>query len=177
MEEHILPECYFDTVLIKTILKTKNRLNHKKGCNNVVLGITKSRLKDDFAVGIIDKDKKELDYLRDECNEEIKTEHLHLWKHKNKQHYFIQMAPAIERWLLQVSEESNVNLENFGLTKDLKRLKKYTKSELANENENLKNLCVSLVNGRSKTIELLSSWLKYLVENNRNADINTLKNV
>lgn len=170
MEEHIVPECYFDTVLVKTLLKRK-KVNHQKSCTKVestVKGI------DDFAVGIIDKDKKEVQYLS-EFNEEINAESLILWKHKTKQHYFIQLAPAIEKWILDAADESKINLEELGIPKDLEKLKRLTKNEAVSENEQLKALCRQLMNGNGKSVNTLATWLNYLYDNNRNADINALK--
>ena len=174
MENNFVPECYFDTVLIKTILKIKH-INHKKGCANVVKEIKEGKLKDDFAVGIIDKDKRQLDYIKNDCEEEIKESNLVLYKHKTKQHYFIQLAPAIENWILNVIDEGRLNVDDLGLSRDLNKLKKVTKSESANENEDLKKLCKRLVNSNSETMITLSRWLNYLFENNRNADINALR--
>ena len=48
MEGYILPECYFDTVLVKMILKGKTIVNHKKGCNNVIKAMKDGKLKDQF---------------------------------------------------------------------------------------------------------------------------------
>lgn len=61
---HFVPECFFDTVLIKKLFQTNKRLVHRKGCNNVVNDLDSERLKELFAVAIIDKDKRELDYLK-----------------------------------------------------------------------------------------------------------------
>lgn len=61
MDLHILPECYVDTNLVETI--TKSRYNHKHGCNNVVKAMLEAHhLKDGFALGIVDEDKKILKY-------------------------------------------------------------------------------------------------------------------
>ncbi len=175
MEDNFVPECYFDTVLVKTILRTKH-INHQKGCPNVIKEITENKqLRDDFAVGIIDKDKRELDYIRDECEEQIVTKNLILLKHKEEQHYFIQLAPAIEVWLLAVADEGGINISDFGFSRDLNMLRKNTKSMFAGENENLKKMCKRMVSSNSETMNTLSQWLNYLFEHNRNADINILK--
>ena len=110
MENNFVPECYFDTVLVRTILRTKH-LNHKKGCANVVKEISKGRLKDDFAVGIIDKDKKELVYIKDYCEEQLKRDNLILFKHKSKPHYFILLVPALEMWIGNAANEGKVDIE------------------------------------------------------------------
>ena len=174
MENNFVPECFFDTVLVRTILKTKH-INHKKGCANVVKEIESGKLKDDFAVGIIDKDKKELKYIRDHCREEIKRENLILLKHREKQHYFVQLVPAIEKWILNTAEEANIDIESKGFPTDVYKLRIRTKSELASENQKLKELCTELTKSKSETIATLTRWLVYLYEHNRNADINTLK--
>ncbi len=174
MEDNFVVECFFDTILIKAILKTK-KINHKKGCPNVVKEIESGKLKDDFAVGIIDRDKREFDYIKDKFNEIEKFDNLVLLKHKTKQHYFILIVPAIESWILKVAEEGGVNIEKFGLSKDLNKLKQETKTMYAEKNQNLLNLCKQLVGSEGKTIKKLADWLNYLYIENRNADINKLK--
>lgn len=170
MEDHIIPECYFDTVLVKAVLNRK-KVNHQKSCSKVESTV---REIDDFALGIIDKDKKEIIYLK-EFVEEITTEHLILWKHKEKMHYFIQVVPAIERFVLHVIEESQIEIDDLNLPTELEELKRFTKYKLVNESEEIKKLCYRLVNSNSESMKTFSLWLTYLLEHNRNADINTLK--
>ena len=86
---NFVPECYFDTVLIKNILDV-GKVNHQHGCQTVLQELkTSKRLKDDFAVGIIDKDKRVLKEIKDDFEEirELSTENLILLKHKKKNHY------------------------------------------------------------------------------------------
>jgi hypothetical protein len=58
----IIPECYIDTNLIETILNIKGYytegVNHQKGCNTVVKTMNGQKLKNDFALGIVDADNK-----------------------------------------------------------------------------------------------------------------------
>jgi hypothetical protein len=114
-------ECYFDTVLLRKILQTNERLIHRRGCNNVVNDLNK-RLIDDFAVGIIDKDKYELDYLKD-CEVLYDADKLLLWKHKNRLQFVIQLNPPLEKWVVELLDENNLNIEDFGYPRDYKRLK------------------------------------------------------
>ena len=170
MEKNFVPECYFDTLLVKTILNIKT-INHQKCCTKVA--ITVKRI-DDFAVGIIDKDKKQIDYLQ-EFNQEIVQENQVLWKHKTKNHYFIQLAPAAEEWILNAAKETGLDLNKIGLPNDLRGIMQFTKHESANENILLINLCNELKKANGKTMGTLTLWLNYLFENNRNADINIMK--
>ncbi|MBC7553856.1 MAG: hypothetical protein H7257_07740 [Taibaiella sp.] len=172
---NFVPECYFDTVLVKMILRVK-KVNHQKGCPTVVNEMRKSKLlKDDFAVGIIDKDKKELDYINNNFHCEITSNNLMLWKHKNKQHYIIQIIPAIEKWILLVAGEGKINITDFGLSEDLDRLSKLTKTDRVDEDPFLISFCHRLINSDSRTMRTLTLWLTYLFEHNRNADIKVLK--
>lgn len=56
----IIPECYIDTNLVETLIKTDG-CNHQKGCNTVVK-VMNERFAKDFALGIVDKDKRQIRY-------------------------------------------------------------------------------------------------------------------
>lgn len=174
MKDCFIPECYFDTVLLKTILQTKALDNHQKGCNNVMNLMEKGRLKDSFAVGIVDRDKAELNYLGE--FDKYDYDSLIIHKHKQKPQFVIQLNPPLEKWILQVADEAGMNVENYGLPNDFGRLQKFTKSELAEETVELRNLCKALLKSNSETIKRLSAWLLYLKENTYQADINKLLN-
>lgn len=61
-ELYIIPECYVDTNLLETLVPTAKGYNHQKGCNNVVR-IMQNKLTNEFAVGIVDKDKRQVRYV------------------------------------------------------------------------------------------------------------------
>ena len=77
---NVLPECYVDTNLIEYLLDAC--VNHQHSCSKVV-GQLKTTFNDKFAVGIIDKDKVELGYIK-ECIEIANTKYLTILKHKIK---------------------------------------------------------------------------------------------
>jgi len=174
MEGSFIPECYFDTVLLRAILRTDKALNHKKGCNNVIDVMKEGRLKEGFAVGIVDKDKQELDYLKEFDGYDF--DNLILFKHKVKHHYIIQLNPPIEKWIIEVAKEANIDLTEFGLPLDFEHLKKITKSELASETPELVDLCRALLQSESPTIMRLKSWILYLREHRYKSDLNQLTN-
>ena len=60
----IIPECYIDTCLTETITSCFNQFNHQKGCNTVCR-VMQEKFDNSFALGIIDKDKKEVPYLQE----------------------------------------------------------------------------------------------------------------
>ncbi len=55
MDNHIVPECYIDTMLVQTLVppEKNNRYNHQHGCFEVSNEMELYGLKDKFAVGII----------------------------------------------------------------------------------------------------------------------------
>ncbi len=176
---HLVPECFFDTVLLKGLLNisTKKRVLHKKGCTNVVNALNEKDLKDAFAIAIVDKDKKELDYLKD-CEIIFEKERIILWKHNEKQQFVIQLDPPIEKWIKAVLNDIGLHIQDFKYSSDEKKLKKEIKFDVDNENNSrLNNLVKILVESNSKSIKVLKQTLTYLIENNYKADISKLKEI
>ncbi len=178
IELSIMTECFADTLMIETFLPSKKRYNHKHSCYQVEKEMVTGKLKDKFAVGIIDKDKKRIKYL-DEFDIIDKVENsLILWAHKNddKHHYFIQIDTALEKWIVNICTKENISQEEISF--DLEELKKYTKKQSSIKNESLKLLFEQM---KSKTENLsvrrLTAWIKLLTEKNYNVGIKDLANV
>jgi len=165
----IIPECYADTNLVETITNSYQGFNHQKNCNKV--GSTMQiKFADVFALGIIDKDKKSIVYLK-EFEQVAIFEDLFLFKHPNKHHYIIQIFPAIERFILKSAEEVGVDLSLFGLPSDFEELKRITKRQTSKLNPALRNLFNELKNKNASQIVTLSNWISYLKENTYNSEI------
>ena len=84
MINSIIPECFVDTCLINVLLQIdKGSVNHGKG-NSTVANKMKTLFHDKFAVGIIDRDKREIEYIK-EFNLENETlgNKILLFKHPN----------------------------------------------------------------------------------------------
>ncbi len=174
--KHFVPECYFDTVLIKMLLETDKNVLHKKGCNNVINELRKGTLRDSFAVAIIDKDKKEIDYLKD-CNVISDEGCFLLWKHMNKPHFIFQLVPPLEKWIIFILEEIKIDIASFDLPANYKELKRVIKFEIDSErNEKLKRL-ISTIVSESESVKKLKRSLIYLKVKNYQFDVNELKNV
>lgn len=141
---HFVPECYFDTVLLKKLLQTNKRLMHRKGCNNVVNDLDNDRLKDSFAVALIDKDKRELNYLSS-CKIIYSADKIILWKHRDRLQFVIQLDPPLEQWVLEVLDENGLKIEYFGYSADFKKLKKQIKNDIDNEKDNKLNKLINAI--------------------------------
>lgn len=156
-----LPECFIDTNLTETLLQGVG-VNHQKGCGTVSSRM-KEKFSDDFAVGILDKDKRQIDYLK-EFEVISETEHLILHKHPQKHHYIIQVVPAMERFLMSALAESGMSLNDFGLPADLDRFKKISKTVNSKDEPTFKKIFKKLIKNESRQIVLLKNWLNYLRE-------------
>jgi 4-alpha-glucanotransferase len=81
--------------------------------------------KDEFAIGIIDNDKRKVAYIKD-CKEIIKTKHLILFKHKERNQYLITISPAADGFILDCAIEQDIDVSNFDLPTNLKDFLKET---------------------------------------------------
>ena len=173
MDQSFIPECFVDTNLLETLVLPQKHYNHQKGCGTVAK-VMKDNFSDRFAVGIIDKDKKEVKYL-----EEFEIIHasdsLILHKHLTRFHYIIQIVPAMERFILKNALECGLNLQDFDLPPDFILLKKESKKTTSKNDQRFKSLFKSLVKNEASEILRLSAWIRYLKEMTYQTDLAELK--
>jgi len=172
MDLSIIPECYIDTNLIETLVPDTG-YNHQKGCGTVTR-VMKERFADSFALAIIDKDKKEVDYLNEFTEICNSNGLLYLHQHKIRPHYIIQICPAIERFILTSSASVNISLPDFGLPTDLDSLKKVAKTINSKNDNRFKDLFKALLKSNVEEIRVLKAWVVYLKSNKYNININHL---
>lgn len=174
----MVPECYIDTMLVHILVPPgKNeRYNHQHGCYEVSNEMELYGLKDRFAVGIIDNDKKKARYLKSFLEVANFEDNLKLYKHEIQPQYFIEINPAMEFWILKVCEQENLDITEFDLPKDLKEVKKITKSQTSSTDKRFLNLFTKLKISNNKSVLKLKSWIQMLKEKNYQTDINELIN-
>lgn len=170
-ELYIIPECYVDTNLLETLVPTAKGYNHQKGCNNVVK-VMQMKLTNDFAVGIVDKDKRQIRYV-DEFKELAHTSSLYFYKHPDKAHYLIMIFPAVDSFILKCAEEKEIDMESLGLSSDLKSFTYQTKKVSSKEDATFKRLFQVLKKADEAII--LKKVLEYLKNNKFNSDPEELK--
>jgi hypothetical protein len=178
MDLHIIPECYIDTKLIKALVPPQTRYNHQKGCSTVTK-VMQERFSDDFAVGIIDRDKKELGYANEfDLVVEVPST-LQLFKHRNKNHYLIFICPAIEKWIIACATDADLLLQDFGLPPDFAALTKITKTSKSENNDeysaNFKDLFNALRLENPSNVAVLRFWIEYLKANPYQADLDYIR--
>lgn len=158
-ENIVVPECYVDTNLMNVLVG--KACNHKKGCTNVCK-VLDEKLQDQFAIAVIDRDKKEpasaQNYELIAANQSIMVS-----KHRQRPHYLIHICPAIEEFILAAATELKVDLADFGLPTDREQLKLKTKTVTAKEDEKFARLFRSL--RQASNIRCLDELLQYLLRN------------
>jgi hypothetical protein len=174
-----MSECYADTLLIETLVPTIIGYNHQYSCFKVEGMMKLGKLKDQFALGIVDNDKVQIKYLNDfEVIDKVEGS-LILWRHreKGKHHYIIQICPALEQWLLNICGEEDISIGYFGINADLDALKEYTKSKASIYDKKLIALFAE-INSKTENISVrkLKNWITQLKEKNYKADIKALQN-
>lgn len=168
---NVIPECFVDTNLMQYLLN--GTVNHQHCCSKVV-GALKGKFADRFAVGIIDRDKVELGYIR-ECEEVAKTIHLTLYKHKALPHYLVTVEPAIDGFILDNAEAVGVKPEEFGLPSDLKGFTIEAKKVTSNKDARFRSLFVAIKD--APEIMSLKKVLKYLSGKTYNSNDDELSKI
>lgn len=177
----VMPECYLDTNLVETIVPPTRigstcGYNHQLSCNKVINEML-GKLKDDFALGIVDKDKRPLSRTSEFLLLTEKHE-LKLYKHPQKNHYLI-FHPPIEQWILNEAEQISIALndDRYGLPTTLKGLIGESKSEFSKHDVRFNCLFRDLKKHNAIGINLLANWIEYLKSNPYSADSATLQNL
>ena len=155
---HIIPECYIDTNLTEYLLHSHG-VNHQTGCNAVAKKMMESKLKDQFAIGIIDNDKRQHSYVKD-FFEIAHSVHISLLKHHYRPHYLVRINPAMDQLILDCAAELNVNIQEYGLPSTLDKFIKETKDVNAKNDYRFKRLFKNIDNASEMII--LRSVLNYL---------------
>ena len=165
MDFNIIPECYVDTNLIETLVPPRKGYNHQKGCPNVAK-VMQGNFSDSFALGIIDKDKKQVKYLG-EFNLVAEKASLQLYKHKlaTKHHYIIVVAPAVEQWIIETAQSVNLPLSNYSLPVNLTELTKVAKTITSKTDQKFKGLFKDLVKLNAPNAICLKNWIEHIKEN------------
>jgi hypothetical protein len=177
MDLSIIPECNIDTNLIETLVPPITRYNHQKGCGTVAKTM-KTAFADKFAVGIIDKDKTELDYLR-EFDLIIQKGNLELYRHNTatKHHYFIRICPAMERFIILNADAAGLSLIDFGLDEDFELFKKTTKTVVSKNDRRFKKLFQAFIQHGLEDVILITNWLVYLKNHPYSANSTVLRDM
>lgn len=172
---NIVPECYVDTNVVQTIMQ-KGGANHQKSCSMVLSTIKKS-YKDKFAVGIIDRDKKNDSPFFKEYSEEIASdEELTLLKVPNEPHYLLLINNVMENFLLNCANEIHYDIKRkIQVPQTKEGLMSITKKRDSQESPVVSKLVKDLSN--SKEMIKLKKSIDYLMKHPFGDNSNEIKNI
>lgn len=169
---NIFPECNVDTNLVGFIIGGK--VKHKECCNEVVKALNKS---DEFAIGIIDDDKKQatLDggFIKHEFISPYKKQHISFYLHNDGKRYLFKVHKAMDEFVLDAAKEMKVNMSEFGYSDIPSEFRRVTKTQDASVNPKLRNLFDQIKD--YPEMVAFRNTLKYLINQKYNADTETAK--
>lgn len=110
-----------------------------------------------------------------EFEEVLVEENLILHKNTSKPHYFIQIKPAIERFILEAASSAGISVTEFDLPADLEKLKQISKTEQSKKDNRFKSLFKALKKAQVPQILTLAYWVEHLKNNPYSADLESLK--
>lgn len=153
--DFLISECYVDTNLVETLLNAG--CNHQKGCNQVAK-VMQDKFADNFAVGIIDADKRKPGYLS-QFNEIASSAHVKLYAHISRKHYIIVISPAIDSFILSCAKNASIDISGYELSPILKEFTTQTKNVMSNKDKRFKQLFKVMENvGEFKLMKSLLSY-------------------
>lgn len=173
MDDYVISECYVDTNLLETLVPPQKNYNHQYGCSEVAKKMNE-RFTDRFALGVIDKDKSEVRYLK-EFTKICDYNTLLLHKHQIRHHYIIQISPAVERFIMTNAASVGVLLEDYDLPSNFELFRKESKTVTSKNDDRFKRLFKAIKHKNALDFQRLANWITYLKKENYLADLNVLK--
>lgn len=160
-ENHLLTECFCDTNLLETLVPPQSGYNHQKGCGTVAK-VMQEKFEDMMAVGVIDKDRVPIAYL----NEFFIVQDFgsfELYKHNERHHFFLLLKPVLERFIITVCEELNINLQDFNLPTNFEEFKDLSKRQKSKKDYRFTTLFVRILELRNNDFLKLQEIVEYFL--------------
>ncbi len=174
-QQRVFPECNVDTNFVGHLIGVEAM--HKSSCNEVVKAVN---LSDQFAIGIIDADKRmptmDEGFVRFDQSKESDGEnkHVSMYIHNDGKRYMFTVKPAMDKFILDAANQQNVDMKAAGYSSTLEGFKKETKRITASNDPKLRKLFDLIKN--NPEVKCFKNTLKYLIAFQYNADIETAKN-
>lgn len=141
----LIPECYGDTALVNVLIGGRKSVDHVFGIPNVAKEMKAGLLNqpDVVLIGFVDNDKRTPPYFDD--FEIVAAENKVLFKKKPyTEHYLLVIDKAIETFLIWNAQQVNIDLAEYGLTPELKRLCQLMKRTTIGSDSNYLQLLTDL---------------------------------
>ena len=107
--ENIIPACYAETLLMKTLGYLCHE-NHQSGDGNVINALQKQKDKKIKFIGVMDKPQgTSPSHIKSEyVDQEKGPNNLILKKHKKNNHYIIYIDELLEDWIIRVGKSKKI---------------------------------------------------------------------
>ena len=171
---NVFPECNVDTNLISYILG--GYVKHKSTCNEVAKAVNNS---DEFAVGIIDADKRmatlDCGFEKYANGNEADGENVHItmYIHDDGKRFVFTVKPAMDKFLMDAARQLGLDMKDAGYPATLEAFKKETKRIQAAEDPKLRKLFSLIL--ENEELQRFRNTLKYLMTKQYDVDINVVK--
>lgn len=183
MDRSIGVECWADKYFFGRLLQNKNWVRKEKNKTEVIKSLT-LRSKGLFSIGIVDKDRKEIDsYFTEKLVEVVIPidEFTQIIKLKDNSHYLIELCPnEFEDWIVSFLNSCGRNVTEFGYQNihEFKEDSKVIEPKLLNNERFLSvlNLILKQSVQSENHINKVRRVILYLLDKKYEADINELKN-
>ncbi len=160
MSLSIIPECYADTELI-------NILGFKKSNHSPSIGEVANKMQKHYstrlAIGVIDNDKPgSIPNYFQSFEIQSSFDDYEIKKLPNSQHYLIVLKPALEQFLLNISNSLGVSADNYGFS-NLENLKRVTKKRNVSKNQDFTSFVNTLSQKKGSPLIDIKSFLQELI--------------
>lgn len=180
MERVVAVECFADRYFFGRLLQNDKCIRKLANKNKVLDAFNDSRLSNQFFIGIVDEDRKDLlenpklkSFIRIKEGNNFK-----IYKDKTKYHFIFALCPkAFEDWIFQFLIKQGKNLMQFDYS-DFESFKKETKSEQIDKDLKFKKLVNYIVENYtegSNHVKDFKNHIDYLLSVNYEFDLQYFK--
>ena len=171
-QENLYPECNVNTNLMGYIVG--GNVKHKGCCNDVMKELNKI---DQFAIGVIDEDKKQpsIDpgFVKYEFKSRYEKPHISFYPHNDGKRFLFKIHKAMDQFIWDAAKEMGADLRDIGYPTDEKAFRKITKLEDASENPKLRHLFDQIK--EYPEFVTFRNTIKYLVNKKYEANVEIAK--
>lgn len=153
--ENIIPACYAETLLMKTI-GYECHTNHQSGDGNVLNVLYKQRNNNLCCVGVMDKPKgASPSHIKSDFIDQVKgPNNLVLKKHFAKNHYLIYIDELLEDWIAKIGASKKVKAPF-----DHQTFKSQMKMSSLLSNTKICNYFSEIRDQNPESFQTIQSWL------------------
>ena len=153
----IFVECFADHLLFSQLKFGHDEIH--SGIGEVGNRMKSERMKGKKCLGIIDNDKRQSDYFKNDFEKIEGTENLIFLKHHKEKHYLIKIEPAVEGFILACAVQAEVSPSKYRLPDTILGLKSLTRKKEILKNQQFINFIHQIVAREEDGIKKLKDYV------------------